>query len=73
VVFKVLTILSQFKEIIIKLPVAEFKTIMVFPSVGRFYNMGEETEVVTKSEQGILVNFYLSVTIEIRQYAPVLP
>lgn len=64
--------MTDFQEILPGFPVAILKTIMVPASVGSLDYMGEEAEIVSQCEEGILMNPGFAVGIKIRKNPPVL-
>lgn len=71
-IFNVPAILAQLDKISC-FKITVFKTIMVLMPFRGLYYMSKEAEVVTKGEEGILMNFVFPFLIKIREDSTVLP
>ena len=62
---EILAVLLQLNKVIAGFPVTIFETVMVSLTTRCFDYMGEKAEVITKGEQGVLMNIVLTLVIEI--------
>jgi len=68
-----MAVVGQFNILVILFPVTVFKAVMVAQAFPGFYHVGKKVEIIPERKQGILVQHFLTLIVQVAKYSPVLP